>query len=126
MSVHWFKVLSQRIPSLKTHFLTLDLPKQLASKTGLAASLRKRSMQVRRLDVLPIESIVRGYITGSAWAEYRKTGTVHGLEMPQGLRESEKLETPLWTPSTKAELGSKDENISPQRGNSKPERVVGV
>lgn len=72
-------------------------------------------MQVRRLKVLPIESIVRGYITGSAWSEYQKTGTVHGLAMPAGLRESEKLGAPLWTPSTKAEAGAKDENISPAR-----------
>ena len=72
-------------------------------------------MQVRRLKILPIESIVRGYITGSAWSEYSKEGTVHGLSMPKGLRESEKLETPLWTPSTKAEAGAKDENISPEK-----------
>ena len=69
-------------------------------------------MQVRRLKVLPIESIVRGYITGSAWAEYRKTGTVHGLSIPKGLRESERLKEPVWTPSTKAEMGQHDENIS--------------
>jgi len=72
-------------------------------------------MQVRKLKVFPLESIVRGYITGSAWAEYKKGGTVHGLSMPEGLRESEKLEKPLWTPSTKAEVGEKDENISPKQ-----------
>lgn len=73
-------------------------------------------MQVRRLKIFPIESIVRGYITGSAWREYVKKGTVHGMEMPKGLRESEKLEKALWTPSTKAEAGAKDENISPGKG----------
>ncbi len=57
---------------------------------------------------------MRGYITGSAWSEYVKKGTVHGLEMPKGLRESEKLAKPLWTPSTKAEAGAKDENIGPE------------
>lgn len=72
-------------------------------------------MVVRRLKVFPLESIVRGYITGSGWAEYKRSGTVHGIEMPKGLQESQKLDTPLWTPSTKAELGDKDENISPQK-----------
>jgi len=73
-------------------------------------------MVVRRLKVLPIESIVRGYITGSAWSSYQKDGTVCGIELPKGLRESEKLEKPLWTPSTKAAAGEKDENISPREG----------
>ena len=73
-------------------------------------------MVVRRLKVLPIESIVRGYITGSAWSSYQKDGTVCGIELPKGLRESEKLEKPLWTPSTKGAAGEKDENISPQEG----------
>lgn len=72
-------------------------------------------MQVRRFKILPLESIVRGYITGSAWAEYKKSGTVHGMSMPAGLKESQKLEPALWTPSTKAEAGEHDENISPQR-----------
>lgn len=72
-------------------------------------------MIVRRLKIFPLESIVRGYITGSAWSEYKKTGTVHGISMPAGLQESEKLEKPLWTPSTKAEVGDKDENISPEK-----------
>ena len=75
-------------------------------------------MQVRRLKVFPIESIVRGYITGSAWSEYKSVGTVHGMAMPTGLVESEKLEAPLWTPSTKADIGAKDENISPEKGAS--------
>ena len=73
-------------------------------------------MVVRRLKVLPIESIVRGYISGSAWSSYRNDGTVCGIKLPGGLRESEKLETPLWTPSTKASAGERDENISPEEG----------
>lgn len=72
-------------------------------------------MQVRRLRILPIESIVRGYITGSGWSEYIKSGTVNGIKLPAGLVEGQKLPTPLWTPSTKAELGGKDENISPEK-----------
>lgn len=73
-------------------------------------------MVVRRLKVLPIESIVRGYITGSAWSSYQKDCTVCGIKLPAGLRESEKLEKPLWTPSTKAAAGENDENISPEEG----------
>jgi phosphoribosylaminoimidazole-succinocarboxamide synthase len=72
-------------------------------------------MLVRRHKIYPLESIVRGYITGSAWAEYKKSGTVHGIPLPAGLREGDKFPTPLWTPSTKAEAGKKDENISPAR-----------
>ncbi|KAF2405180.1 phosphoribosyl-aminoimidazole-succinocarboxamide synthase [Trichodelitschia bisporula] len=114
LSAHWFSVLSQKVPSLRTHFLTLDLPEKLA-QSDLAPVFQGRSMQVRRLKVLPLESIVRGYITGSAWSEYKKSGTVHGIKMPEGLRESQELETPIWTPSTKAEVGDHDENISPQK-----------
>lgn len=71
-------------------------------------------MQVRRMRILPIESIVRGYITGSGWSEYTKSGTVNGISLPTGLIEGQKLPSPLWTPSTKAEVGGKDENISPE------------
>jgi phosphoribosylaminoimidazole-succinocarboxamide synthase len=72
-------------------------------------------MQVRRLEVFALESIVRGYITGSGWAEYKKSQTVNGIPMPSGLIEGQKLEKPLWTPSTKAEVGEHDENISPSK-----------
>jgi len=115
LSTHWFDVLTKLIPDLQTHFISIDLPEAI-QKSEHASSLRNRSMQVKRFRVLPIESIVRGYITGSAWKEYKKTGTVHGLAMPTGLQESEKLAEPLWTPSTKAELGDHDENISPEKG----------
>lgn len=74
-------------------------------------------MQVRKLKVFPIEAIVRGYITGSAWKEYQKSGTVHGIKMPAGLQESEAFPGgPIYTPSTKAELGAHDENIHPDQG----------
>jgi len=69
--------------------------------------------------VLPVESIVRGYITGSAWESYKKTGKVNGEVLPEGLRESQKLERPVWTPSTKAEQGAHDENISKEEGESR-------
>ena len=98
------------MPSLKTHFLSADLPSTIPSEAR--SGLEKRSMQVRRHTIVPLESIVRGYITGSAWSEYKKHGTVHGMPMPAGLQESQRLEKPIWTPSTKAEQGEHDENIS--------------
>ncbi|ORY32565.1 hypothetical protein BCR39DRAFT_522888 [Naematelia encephala] len=77
--------------------------------------LEGRSMIVKKCEVVKIEAIVRGYITGSGWAEYKKSGTVHGIEMPKGLVESQKLEKPIFTPSTKAEQGEHDENIHPDK-----------
>lgn len=100
MSAHWFSVLSKEIPELRTHLLTLDLPPVL-NTPELASRYKNRVMQVRKLKVLPVESIVRGYITGSAWSSYTKTGLVNGLEMPEGLQESQILVQPMWTPSTK-------------------------
>ena len=70
------------------------------------------SMMCRKLEMLPIECIVRGYITGSGWASYQETGKVCGIELPEGLKESDKLPEPIYTPSTKAEIGDHDENIS--------------
>ena len=71
-----------------------------------------RSMLCKKLTMLPIECIVRGYITGSGWASYKENGTVCGIKLPEGLKESEKLPEPIYTPSTKAEIGDHDENIS--------------
>ena len=70
------------------------------------------SMMCKKLEMLPIECIVRGYITGSGWESYKKDGTVCGIKLPEGLKESQKLPEPIYTPSTKAELGDHDENIS--------------
>ena len=70
------------------------------------------SMICKKLKMLPVECIVRGYITGSGWASYKKDGTVCGIKLPDGLRESEKLPEPIYTPSTKGEIGEHDENIS--------------
>jgi phosphoribosylaminoimidazole-succinocarboxamide synthase len=113
MSIYWFTYLPQHVPGLSTHFLSSTLPAPLSSLPS-ASSLQDRSMQVRRLRIIPIESIVRGYITGSGWSEYTKSGTVNGIKLPAGLIEGQKLPEPLWTPSTKAEVGGKDENISPE------------
>lgn len=70
------------------------------------------SMKCKKLEMLPVECIVRGYITGSGWASYKKDGTVCGIRLPEGLKESDKLPEPIYTPSTKAEIGDHDENIS--------------
>ncbi|KAI5357571.1 Putative phosphoribosylaminoimidazole-succinocarboxamide synthase, SAICAR synthetase [Septoria linicola] len=110
LSTHWFALIAKAFPELKTHLISTQLPASVPA--NVAAQLQRRSMQVRRIPVVPLESIVRGYITGSAWSEYKKSGTVHGMPMPAGLQESQKLEQPIWTPSTKAEQGEHDENIS--------------
>ena len=122
LSEFWFDLLTSNerygIQSLRTHFVSGELPSKLQSllPASLLSQLVGRSMVVHRLKVLPIESIVRGYITGSAWASYKVDGTVCGIQMPLNLQESQKLLRPLWTPSTKAELGGVDENISPAKG----------
>ncbi|KAM0801183.1 phosphoribosylaminoimidazolesuccinocarboxamide synthase [Usnea florida] len=115
LSQFWFNFLQSKIPSLRTHFIPLDVSRALNERlpSEMISQLQPRSMLVKRLKVLPIESIVRGYLTGSAWSSYQKNGTVCGVPLPTGLQESEKLPQPLWTPSTKAEPGEKDENISP-------------
>ncbi|KAL2057888.1 hypothetical protein ABVK25_001505 [Lepraria finkii] len=116
LSEFWFNLLQSKIPELRTHYVSLGLPPMLQERLppNLVEWLRLRSMVVKRLKVFPIESIVRGYITGSAWISYQKDGTVCSIPLPSGLQESQVLPKPLWTPSTKAELGNKDENISPE------------
>jgi phosphoribosylaminoimidazole-succinocarboxamide synthase len=91
------------------HLVSLDVPLAAADQKEV---LEGRVMVVRRAEMLPIECIVRGYLSGSAWAEYRKSGTMHGQALPAGLRQSEQLPEPVFTPSTKAEAGLHDENIS--------------
>ncbi|KAL8947648.1 MAG: hypothetical protein Q9222_006093 [Ikaeria aurantiellina] len=121
LSAHWFCVLSAAIPGLRTHFITLDLPPQVPQE--LRAQYQDRSMQVRKFRVFPIEAIVRGYLTGSAWSSYQKDGTVCGIKINAGLTESEAFPGgPLYTPSTKAEQGAHDENISPEEA----ENIVGI
>lgn len=96
--------------------MSLDLPPNLAYlPPDLYDSIRSRSMLVQRLRMFPIGSIVRGYITGTAWAEYCTSKTVNGIPLPSGLEYGQKLPTPLWTPSTKAEIGDKDENITKEQ-----------
>ncbi len=103
LSVFWFAKTGHIVPN---HFLsaTEDVPDEV----------RGRAIAVRKLRMLPVECVVRGYITGSGWKDYCETGSVSGIELPPGLRESEKLPTPLFTPSTKAETGH-DETIDIDR-----------
>ena len=109
ITLFWMEKFAQLVPN---HLLATDVrdfPKPLQAHAGL---LEGRSVLVRRAKPLAIECIVRGYITGSGWKDYQKTGSVCGHTLPAGLRESDKLDKPLFTPSTKAELGAHDENIS--------------
>lgn len=87
------------------------VPNHLVDTAVDDPALRGRSMVVERADVIPIEAVVRGYLAGSGWKEYRAAGTVCGIGLPAGLRESDRLPTPIFTPATKAELGAHDENI---------------
>jgi phosphoribosylaminoimidazole-succinocarboxamide synthase len=110
LSRYWFAE-TQKAGIMPNHLLstaTGDLPDAYADA---ASDLRGRMMICRRAEVLPVELIVRGYITGSGWKDYVRTGAVCGIPLPEGLRESERLPQPLFTPSTKAETGH-DENIS--------------
>lgn len=116
MSKFWFNHLSS---ITKNHMIDCDifekLPKDITKDENLKLQLADRSLLVQKFKILPLEVIVRGYITGSAWSEYKKTGTVHGIKMREGMQESEAFDEPLYTPSTKAEAGEHDENISPQQ-----------
>ena len=107
MSAFWFQHFST---SMKSHLISTDLSDFPVS--AQVPEIAGRSMLVKKVDMLPIECIVRGYITGSAWKEYKANGTMHGTPLPTNLQESEKLPEPVFTPSTKAEDGLHDENIS--------------
>jgi phosphoribosylaminoimidazole-succinocarboxamide synthase len=99
LSVFWFERMQQICPN------------HLVSFTDVPDEVRGRALLVERLEMIPIECVARGYITGSGWKDYRATGSVCGIELPEGLQESEKLPEPIFTPATKAEIGDHDENI---------------
>ena len=109
ISLFWFKLLGDIVPN---HLLSADVAQYPAICQQYREQLEGRSMLVRRTTVMPIECIVRGYISGSFWSAYKKNTTVCGFALPAGLRESDKFPQPLFTPSTKAEQGLHDENIS--------------
>jgi len=108
MSLFWFRLLSDVVPN---HVLTADVEEYGPDLVRHRDQLEGRSMIVRRAEVLPVECVVRGYLAGSGFKDYRATGAVCGIPLPPGRRESERLEPPLFTPATKAETGH-DENIS--------------
>jgi len=108
MTAYWLDMLGDLAPS---HLISTIAPDEAVAALG--SDLDGRVMLVRKAEMLPIECIVRGYASGSAWKEYRQQGTIHGIAVPSGLEESAKLPEPLFTPSTKADVGLHDENISP-------------
>lgn len=110
MSKFWFDFTKDVVPNHMISVDVKDMPEFFQSER-----FDGNSMMCRKLEMLPIECIVRGYISGSGWASYKENGTVCGIALPEGLRESEKLPEPIYTPSTKAEIGLHDENISFER-----------
>lgn len=107
LSKFWFDLTRDIVPNHMISVDNNDMPEFFKQKKYVGSS-----MICKKLKMLPVECIVRGYITGSGWASYRKDGTVCGIKLPDGLRESEKLPEPIYTPSTKGEIGEHDENIS--------------
>lgn len=108
ISLFWFRKASHLIDN---HVVTSDVNKYPEPFNG-DAKLKGRSMLVKKAKPLPVECIVRGYISGSGWKEYQSSGSISGIRLPKGLSESEKLPEPIFTPSTKAEQGQHDENIN--------------
>jgi phosphoribosylaminoimidazole-succinocarboxamide synthase len=108
ISLFWFDFLSDLVPN---HVITADVSKYPPSLKKYADQLQGRSMIVQRAEMFPVECVVRGYISGSAWKEYKASGKVCGIELPAGLRESEAFPEAIFTPATKATTGH-DENIS--------------
>ncbi len=107
LSRFWFDFVKDIIPNHVISTDIKDFPKEFQTP-----EFEGRSMLVKKLKMLPVECIVRGYITGSGWKSYKENGTVCGITLPENLQESEKLPMPIFTPSTKAEIGNHDENIS--------------
>ncbi|HVI10851.1 MAG TPA: phosphoribosylaminoimidazolesuccinocarboxamide synthase [Candidatus Binatia bacterium] len=107
ISLFWFNFLCDIVPN---HVITADVSKYPQPLQKYADQLRGRSMLVQRAEMFPVECVVRGYISGSAWKEYKATGKVCGIDLPSGLRESEAFPEPIFTPATKAVTGH-DENI---------------
>jgi len=109
ISIFWFNRMADLIPN---HIVATEVSDFPAETHVYRDQLEGRSMLVKKAKPLPVECIVRGYVSGSGWKEYRKLGSICGITLPENLLESSRLEEPIFTPSTKAELGEHDENIS--------------
>ena len=109
ISAFWFRHMEQIIPN---HIISTEVKEFPSICQKYAETLEGRSMLVKKAKPLPVECIVRGYLSGSGWKDYKSTGAICGIPLPSGLRESDRLPEPIFTPSTKAELGTHDENIS--------------
>lgn len=110
MAKFWFELTSDIVPNHVISTDVNDMPEFFRNDY-----FEGRSTLCRKLDMLPLECIVRGYISGSGWKDYQATGSICGIALPEGLKESEKLPEPIYTPSTKAEIGDHDESISYER-----------
>lgn len=119
ISEFWFKFVEDIIPN---HLVTTNVDEFPPECKPYADDLHGRSMLVKKTEVIPIESVVRGYITGSGMADYKATGSICGIKLPEGLVESEKLSEPIFTPATKEELGAHDQNISEEEA----KKIVGA
>jgi phosphoribosylaminoimidazole-succinocarboxamide synthase len=104
LSVFWFRRTTDLVPN---HFVS--------ATDGVPDEVRGRALAVRKLEMLPLECVVRGYLSGSGWKDYQATGAVCGIELPAGLRESDRLPEPIFTPATKADVGDHDENVDLDR-----------
>ncbi len=109
ISSFWFSQIANLVPH---HLISTDVAAFPPACRPHADTLRDRSMLVKKARVIPFECVVRGYLSGSGWKEYRESGSVCGIRLPKGLRESDRLEEPIFTPATKAELGDHDMNIT--------------
>ena len=109
LSKFWFNLTKEIVPN---HLISTEVKEFPEECQPYQEILKDRSMWVVKTDVIPIECVVRGYLAGSGWEEYQKTGEVCRIVLPKGLRESSKLEEPIFTPATKAEMGLHDENIT--------------
>lgn len=118
ISEFWFDLFKDEI---ENHIVSTNVDEFPETCEPYIEEIRDRTMLVKKAELIPLECIVRGYISGSGWKEYQKNGTVCSIELPQGLVESEKLPEPIFTPSTKAEIGDHDENIS----EDKAKEIVG-
>jgi phosphoribosylaminoimidazole-succinocarboxamide synthase len=109
LSLFWFQLLRDVVPN---HLITADVEKYPAVLHRYTGQLRGRSMLVKRAQMFPVECVVRGYLSGSGWKDYQATGAVCGIPLPAGMRESDKLPQPIFTPASKSQGGEHDENIS--------------